>query len=173
MDNLLSILQSETQELKELFLNQTKTWAEKNFQSCEMRNAWKAKEWCEYLGLVPIVNDDFGHERWDYPTNFHNTTKARELRNAKNYVYQTLRYGQEQYLATELTKAIQHYETSIIKLANRITAKGLVFQNLAVTKSNIGVNINLSLTDGTKTVKAWTIIAEGAIQKPHYRYLVK
>jgi hypothetical protein len=35
------------------------------------------------------------------------------------------------------------------------------------------VNIDMTLTDGEKTVKAFTIIAEGQIQRPHYRYLVK
>jgi hypothetical protein len=31
----------------------------------------------------------------------------------------------------------------------------------------------MTLSDGEKVVKAFTIIAEGTIQRPHYRYLVK
>jgi hypothetical protein len=51
--------------------------------------------------------------------------------------------------------------------------KGLNEENLKVVTSHIGININTTISDGDKTVKAWTIIAEGEIQKPHYRYLVK
>ena len=34
-------------------------------------------------------------------------------------------------------------------------------------------NMSTIITDGKKVVRAFTIIASGAIQKPHYRYLVK
>ena len=68
--------------------------------------------------------------------------------------------------------AISHYEDSIAKLAARIEAKGLNVSNLKVKTSHIGVNIETVLTDGSKTVKAFTIIAEGQVQRPHYRYLV-
>lgn len=66
-----------------------------------------------------------------------------------------------------------HYEQSIEKLAFRIAQKGLNQESLTVTTSHIGVNIETTLTDGIKTVRAFTIIASGEIQKPHYRYLVK
>jgi len=35
------------------------------------------------------------------------------------------------------------------------------------------VNIETTLTDGEKMVRAYTIIAEGQVQRPHYRYLIK
>jgi len=44
---------------------------------------------------------------------------------------------------------------------------------LKVQTSHIDVNIDTTLTDGEKTIKAFTILAEGAIQRPHYRYLIK
>ena len=69
--------------------------------------------------------------------------------------------------------AEQHYENSIQKLAARIEKKGLNTENLSVLTSHVGVNINTTLTDGIKTVRAFTIIAEGPIQRPHYRYLIK
>jgi hypothetical protein len=49
----------------------------------------------------------------------------------------------------------------------------LIVEKLVVETSHIGVNINTTLTDGEKTVRAFTIIASGEIQRPHYRYLVK
>jgi hypothetical protein len=44
---------------------------------------------------------------------------------------------------------------------------------MKIISGTVGVNINITLTDGDKTVRAYTIVAEGEIQKPHYRYLVK
>lgn len=37
----------------------------------------------------------------------------------------------------------------------------------------LGVNIETTITDGVKKVRAFTIVAEGEIQRPHYRYLIK
>jgi len=73
-----------------------------------------------------------------------------------------------------LVKAAEkHYDESINKLAYRIEQKGLNIDKIYVQTSHIGVNINTILTDGEKTVKAFTIIASGDIQRPHYRYLIK
>ena len=62
---------------------------------------------------------------------------------------------------------------SIEKLAKRIEKKGLNQENIRTITSHVGVNIETTLTDGNKTVRAFTIIAQGTIQKPHYRYLIK
>jgi hypothetical protein len=66
-----------------------------------------------------------------------------------------------------------HYENSIVKLAYRIEKKGLNLDKITVKTSHIGVNINTWITDGEQTVHAYTIIASGEIQRPHYRYLIK
>lgn len=81
--------------------------------------------------------------------------------------------GLDVYVANAIKDAENHYENSIIKLALRIEKKELNIDLLKCTTSHIGRNINTTLTDGTKTVRAFTILAEGEIQKPHYRYLVK
>jgi hypothetical protein len=73
----------------------------------------------------------------------------------------------------ELKYAELHYEKSLHKLISRVESKGLNVDNIKIESNSIDVNINLILTDGEKTVKAWTIVAEGPIQRPHYRYLVK
>ena len=49
----------------------------------------------------------------------------------------------------------------------------LIIGTFVVLLKTIGVNIESIITDGTKTVRAWTIVAEGEIQRPHYRYLIK
>jgi DNA anti-recombination protein RmuC len=81
--------------------------------------------------------------------------------------------GEEKYIQKELKKADQHYETSLKKLTNRIELKNLNIEKMKIVTGYVGVNINMTLSDGEKVVKAFTIIAEGTIQRPHYRYLVK
>jgi len=51
--------------------------------------------------------------------------------------------------------------------------KNLDWTNIKIENGSVGVNINITITDGEQTVRAWTIIAEGEIQRPHYRYLIK
>ena len=78
-----------------------------------------------------------------------------------------------EYLAEAEKKAIEHYKHSIIRLAARIEKKELNQAKLEMVTSHIDVNIETTIFDGEKTVRAWTIIAEGPVQRPHYRYLVK
>ena len=79
----------------------------------------------------------------------------------------------EEYTAKALKASEAHYLFSIEKLAARIEKKGLDQSKLSVVTAHVGVNINTTLTDGNKTVRAFTIIAQGEVQRPHYRYLVK
>ena len=67
-----------------------------------------------------------------------------------------------------------HYNGSIFKLASRLVKKGVIAENIKPIDSvYLDPNLNMEVTDGNVTVKCWTIIASGPIQRPHYRYLVK
>jgi hypothetical protein len=90
-----------------------------------------------------------------------------------NEISSMMRIGFDQYLEKEIKKAENHYESSLQKLTSRIQLKGLNVETMKIISGTVGVNINITLTDGDKTVRAYTIVAEGEIQKPHYRYLVK
>ena len=79
----------------------------------------------------------------------------------------------EQHIDKMLKTAILHYEQSIQKLAFRIKGKGMNEDKIQVCNTYIGVNIETTITDGDKTINAFTIIAAGDIQRPHYRYLFK
>ena len=65
--------------------------------------------------------------------------------------------------------AEQHYENSVLKLADRISAKGMNVEAIEIKSAYIGVNIEMTFTDGVKTLSAWTIVASGYVQKPHYQ----
>lgn len=100
-------------------------------------------------------------------------TLSKEGYNQRDKVWSLRNLGYALYMQKQNDAAEAHYENSIEKLAYRIMKKGLNTNNLKTTTSWIDQNINTTLTDGVKTVRAWTIVASGIVQKPHYRYLIK
>ena len=174
LEKLTNILRTETSSLKKQYLEKTKEWATSYYNLIEQRFNWWEKEWCLFLGIEPsITNKGKLSQFSSFPKGFYNTSKARELNKLQDEVRLLKKLGLEKYLGKEITKAEEHYENSIIKLATRIEKKDLDVSKLKVETTHIGVNINTTLTDGIKTVVAYTIIAQGEVQRPHYRYLIK
>jgi len=177
---LINTLTQETQGLKADFLAKTENYCKLYFDECLKRYSWSEQNWSELLGVTPEIRQTtnicgvkIGDDKICFPKGFFNTKASKTYRRLWNEVL-TIKYlGLEKFTAKELKKAVAHYEASIVKLASRIEAKGLDLTNLKVVTSSIGVNININLTDGVKTVNAYTIVAQGEIQQPHYRYLIK
>jgi len=148
MANLIETLKRETESLKIQYIEMTEKWAIKEF---------------EYL------------RQWatDYRSGkFGFGVASKKYYRLPHYIIN--RNGKvEQHVEKMVENAIEHYKFSIEKLAARIEKKGLNQEVLKTVTSHIGVNIETTLTDGNKTVKAFTIIAEGDVQRPHYRYLIK
>jgi len=155
-NKLVEILKKETESLKNQFLANTKDWSISEF--------WKTKQWMK----------DYGDGKFQY-TNDYYGKRMRFIDQAK--YYKLPRYffedNPEKFIEKNLQIANEHYENSIIKLAIRIQKYEMDLDKLEVTTSKIGVNINAILTDGNKTIRAYTILASGEVQKPHYRFLVK
>lgn len=160
MKALISILTTETQLLKEDFLTRTAQYSKAEFKRISLltEEDFKNNSGVSFYSIVKekTVND---HSKASYA--------------AWSKTENAVRNGLEVYLAKAEKAAIAHYHNSIQKLALRIVAKGLNLDNLEVKTYHIGVNIETTLTDGEKTVRAFTIIAGGPVQKPHYRYLIK
>lgn len=175
MKQLIETLRTETQTLKETYFEMTKKWAESYFERIMLRKNWKEVDWCKYFGLTPeLKNKGLGScEFYSFPDGFYNTRDAREYQKYRNEISSLNSMGVEKYKEKELKKAQLHYESSLLKLAARIDKKGLNIKNMKIVTGNVGVNIEMTLSDGEKSVRAWTIIAEGIVQRPHYRYLVK
>lgn len=156
MKNLKEILKSETESLKNQFIDFTKNYAIN-----------------EYNNLVSMTYDEV-NEKWGY----FDFKWNRYFQSKKSYSIwhkiSNMKYlGLEVYVNKAIEEAKNHYEISIEKLVLRIEKKELNIDTLKCTTSHIGRNIETTLTDGKKIVRAFTIIAEGEIQKPHYRYLIK
>lgn len=172
---LLEILTKETESLKNQYIDLTIKWSVKNYNTIMSRKSWKEEDWCKFFNLTPelknptIPNISF----LGFPKGFYNTAKSKEYNKYKDEISKLSRITIEQYIENETKYALIHYENSILKLAEKIKSKELDVENIKVETAHIGVNINTTLTDGKKTVRAFTIIAEGLIQRPHYRYLIK
>lgn len=157
---LIEILKNETESLRLQFLEKTDEYARR-----------------EYARALEILNTPLPEspER-DYRGRFLDPVLGAEykrLRSRRSDAYVILQTPLESYVQKAKDSAEGHYQNSIVKLAMRIEEKGLDVNNIKATTSHIGVNINTIITDGVKSVRAWTIIAEGPIVRPHYRYLIK
>ena len=154
MDTLIEILKAQTQTLKSQYINKIKDWAEKEFDDISK---------ADYVRFDEVRNKYFKQK----------FGKTKNEDNKINTNLNILNLGKDIFVNKQIKSAELHYESSILKLASRIMKKQLDTENLNVVTSHIGININTTITDGVKTVNAYTIVAEGEIQKPHYRYLVK
>lgn len=158
--DLVQELKNQTQILKEEYLEKTEQWAKEQVQrnierrdryyNMTIRQISKDKN-----PKLELVSSDlyWKEQKWAYNTpSFHFT---------------------QEFIPKQIKAAEQHYEASIIKLAARIEKKELDQSKLKLTTARVGVNIETTITDGTKVVRAWTIVASGEVQRPHYRYLIK
>lgn len=172
MDKLVNILKEETESLKNQFLESTEKWAKNQYKILEDRNNFTNVQWCEVLGIEPELRMVGGKEILSFPKNFYNTKDSKTLHNLQNTAQKATQLGEDKYVQLSIKKAEEHYENSILKLADRVKKHGLDIDNITAETSHIGVNIETVISDGEKAVKAHTIIAGGAVQKPHYRYLI-
>lgn len=148
MDTLVKILKRETASLKEQYVDMTAKWARAEFTNL--------RKWADDYRSGKFGYGEASNKYYRLPY---------EITNPNGKI--------EDYVAKQVKFAIDHYEDSIAKLAHRIKSKGMDVSKIKATTSHVGVNIETTLTDGVKTVRAFTIIAGGAIQRPHYRYLIK
>jgi cell division protein FtsB len=153
MTNLLlvQVLRTETEAIKNSYMAQIADWSTQEFANIvKMRNDIRdgiiKRRTQEYFNALKFLN-----------------------RNGYSIIY----LGIEKFVQKQVKEAGEHYESSILKLSAKIEKKGLNIEKLEVKSGMVGVNFETTLTDGEKIVRAFTIVASGDIQKPHYRYLIK
>jgi len=170
---LIQVLREQTEDLKILFLEKTKIYAENQFESAKKIAERTTEEWCKHFGIEPHTRNDFVV----FPIGFYNSKQAKEYSRIKNKYSTIYSTGKDKFIEKALKKANQHYESSLIKLVDRLTRKGLTDTNFKIIEKSLDVNFELILEHEANSqkieTKCWTIIAEGAIRAPHYRYLVK
>jgi len=188
MKTLFQALEENTQDLKAEYISNTKIWAKDRFESLIKKLTWNEVRWCQYFGLTPRLSNYHGTEViaydpnrkltgmqfWSFPNNFYNTRDARTLDSLKNEARSAKRVGEDAFIQKEIDKAERHYKHSLEKLVDRLKKKGVPETGkIEIIKAKVGINLEMMVKFETVRVKAWTIVAEGAVQRPHYRYLVK
>lgn len=83
------------------------------------------------------------------------------------------RNEQDKFIETEMAVADKRFDDNVLKLAARLIKKGINSENINIKATIAMPNIECVINDGNKYITAYTIIAGGNIQRPHYRYLIK
>lgn len=161
------ILKREFESLRIQYMKQTEIWANNYFnfikKEIDRYFIWNTEVVNKHNKLRAQRISKFPEE----PKEYQDLEKFfRQNRNIYNE-------SKEKFVNKQLKTAQYKYESAIKKLADRIELKELNKSTLKVKTSHLGINIETILTDGIKTIKAWTITASGPIQQPHYRYLIK
>jgi hypothetical protein len=173
--NIINVLNAQTADFKAVYVEKCITYALNDYNRQVFILTWSDEQWCEFFGITPRIEtfERTATTRLTFPNGFYNTANAKIRHNMINKARKVRNYRQEDYLSYAKGDAEHHYKVSVEKLAHRIISKGLNYDTLTVTAGWVNVNFNCVITDGEKTVKASTIIAEGPVQRPHYRYLIK
>jgi hypothetical protein len=178
MKNLISLLRAETTELKKKFVDATIDFSKKEYKRNVKLSKLNQFELGATIGLKSHLKaNHFGETQMAFcdvdGLRFWSHKASLKLDRLQNKVCKIAEMGQDKFTQLEVDNAIEHYDYSIVKLATRVSNKGLDLNNLKMETTCMNVNIETIISDGEKTVKAFTIIASGIVQKPHYRYLVK
>lgn len=175
-DSLIPQLRKKTTELFDIFVYKRKLYAEKYYKYCEELSKLNDAEMREKFGEVKVIYNFYFTAFVDGKSIRTNERMElseygkKEINNARN----TVRKNLEEYIASEEKAAKEHYEKSLIKLADRLNKKGVtVAKELEIVSGFLGQNFEITIKHDEGVVRAWTIIAEGPVQRPHYRFLVK
>lgn len=174
MENLEDKLRKETAELKAAYLVQTRNWAKNHFEAMKAKLNWSKEQWAKHLDIeTEVYYEGTASEHVDFKRGFHSTRKARVYHSEYSAALNVTYKGLNAYVESKEKDAVMHYDNSIKKLGSRLEGKG-VSTDFEMVHQRLGVNFEIIIKhpDG-KFTKAWTIIAEGEIQRPHYRFLVK
>lgn len=184
---LVKELTDKTQDLKLEYIEKCKQWAKISFIENELwlnnlklimfdKDGHYSQAFYDKFGIETEISK-YGMEDYiTYKANWNNQKKFYKVKNKIELIKTEIKLGVDYKIKKAEQAAINHYENSISKLSQRLNNKGITNEDQFIIKSSkIGQNFHCLITVPSKniSVKAWTIIAEGEIQQPHYRYLVK
>lgn len=170
-NSVAAALVEKTQDFKGRFIKMTKEAAKRMHDNAVEKSKRTLKEW---LDAFAVEYNNLGGDRFQIKEERYNKSKYYGMCRLKNELKEVASVSYEVYEASEVRHAEEHYKSSIMKLASRLRAKGIVDgSEFVITNEQIGVNLHMTIRHGEQITKAWTIVAEGPIQRAHYRYLVK
>lgn len=165
---LITELFEKTADLKEAFIIKTKEYSFRYFENAKKKLLIPVKEWYDEYEIK------YNPETLMLDSKEYNRKNLYRMRAAVDNLKSIVSKGFEKFEAGEVKTAINHYESSIRKLASRLTDKGITDDsNFEIVSGRVGHNFECTIKHGNETTRAWTIIAEGEINRAHFRYLVK
>lgn len=166
------ILIEQTKDLKTTYLEWTEKWAgEQVVRNIERRYAFNELNRSEKAWSMQRRRKYEKEGLWTKET-------AREydrFYQEQKFFYESPAYffNHDEFLVKALQQAEDHYFSGIAKISQRLVYKNMTPKETKILYGRVKVNIELTFVNDKSMVKAWTIIASGPIQRPHYRYLVK
>lgn len=158
---LLNELKKQTEPLRIAYIKHSKEFASKQFYKMEK------------ITEQDVINEKGYDSEWGGKVIKRHTKASLAY---WNNIKGILNKGHENYVGSREKFAKLHYEDSMVKLTNRIIKKGLDFSKITIvtdlTRFDKG-NIETTIKDGQRIVRAFTILAWGEVNAPHYRYLIK
>lgn len=183
MNTMLTQLNSEFATFKVDYLNQVEEWTietQKYFQGIE--NEYNQLQHCKGPKQIMERATCSLFRNYSYYTNDFSEMTEEEVEkwNKKQDCLSILRdckfpFGKatEKLVEEQRSAASNWFDNSIAKLAQKIQDKGINAETMTITNTHIDRNLCTMIADGDKKVKAQTIFANGAIKRPHFRYLIK
>jgi len=166
-------LKEETKELKEAYIEKTIIYAENYFANTVKKLSRPLEEWYKEFKIEFVYKTNYRGDKVLGPKTY-NSKDYYKMQQAIRRASDLIKMGLDKFKSDEIRHAEHHYQDSIVKLAIRLNEKGITDESeLEITHSRIGLNLEMVIKHGDMITKAWTIVAEGPIQRAHYRYLVK
>jgi hypothetical protein len=163
-NELIELLQKELSAMKADYITKVESWNLKEFaRIIVFLNDISKLSYSDLLKKYGKFYEIRG-KKIDYiPQKFHDkVTEAKKKFNA----------GLDELIASEKLKAEKRFDISIAKIASIIETKKLDTSTLKIDlKQTIAGTFSATITDGNQTIFVRTIIAEGTIQRPHYRVI--
>lgn len=175
---LLTAIFDKTTEFKADYIIKTKAFATRAFANMTEWNNSTDIQWFERFGIKYEMKAGYGANKdHQYPTPVSGTYNGRsyyKMRNEREEFAKIVKAGYEAYETKEVATAERHFKYSIEKLGRILNDKGVTDETeFTITSGYVGVNFECVINHAGGITRAWTIIAEGPIVRPHYRYLIK
>jgi hypothetical protein len=168
------LLSELTAQFKKTYLNHVEMWLQSEFEAqIEFMIDFTTRKWsinersAEYFqmqkkawNMDTAISTCAGmiqtSKRQDLPLNFEKFNGLKSI-----------------WFAKQLKKSDKSFDASLMKIAFNIQKVEMNIEKAEVVNAFMNNGIDLTLTDGDKKVHAFTIIAFGEIQRPHFRFLIK
>jgi hypothetical protein len=175
---LINFLKAETQELRTIGLENTKTSIEKEYKNALEILDRTTEDWCKIYNITPRVTTHWTgakgyHEVSVFPESFYGTKTSIQHSKLMTSARTITWKGLEETIESALKVFNRKFDLAIVRLENRLRAHGKDDSPSIIRKGFRSGNFEMDMNYSGKRVSCYTIIAQGEIQRAHYRFLVK